>query len=93
MYTVETLPRFDAEFVEILDFIALDSLNRALEFYDKLMEKLYNIPHNPLIYRPRENADKNTRELIFKGYTIPFYIDDEQEKIFILGIFNQNIWK
>jgi hypothetical protein len=36
---------------------------------------------------------EETREVIFKGYTIPIYIDHEKNKIFILGIFNQNIWE
>ena len=47
MLVVETAPRFDKEFIAILDFIALDSVNRALIFYDELMEKLHHIPDNP----------------------------------------------
>ena len=49
------------------------------------------IPHNPYIYRKR-NKDENLRELIYKGYTIPFEIDTTNHKIVILGIFNQNLW-
>jgi toxin ParE1/3/4 len=60
----------------IIEFIALDSVNRALAFYDELILKLQNIIHNPYIYRKRDNSqDEYTRELIFKGYTIPFEID------------------
>lgn len=77
----------------IIEFIALDSVNRALEFYDELILKLQNIIHNPYIYRKRDNSqDEYTRELIFKGYTIPFEIDLKNQKIIILGIFNQNLW-
>ena len=55
--------------------------------------KIKEIPSNPYVYRERKNfKDGKTRELIFKGYTIPFYIDDKNKKIIILGIFNQNIW-
>jgi plasmid stabilization system protein ParE len=93
MYSVETTPRFDEELVEILDFIAIDSVNSALEFYDTLIQKLYNIPNNPLVYRQRKNSNYHTREMIFKGYTIPFYIDEDLNTLFILGIFNQNIWE
>ena len=93
MFSIETTPRFDDELLVILDFIALDSSDRALLFYDELIQKLNNIPHNPFIYRKREGADNNTRELIFKGYTIPIYIQKEEEKILILGIFNQNLWE
>ena len=45
------------------------------------------------MYRKRGAMDDDTRELIFKGYTIPLYIDKEENKIFILGIFNQNLWE
>jgi toxin ParE1/3/4 len=77
----------------IIEFIALDSVNMALAFYDELILKLQNIIHNPYIYRKRDNSqDEYTRELIFKGYTIPFEIDLKNQKIIILGIFNQNLW-
>ncbi|MBN2824679.1 MAG: type II toxin-antitoxin system RelE/ParE family toxin [Campylobacterales bacterium] len=93
MFAVETTSRFDEELIEILDFIAQDSIEVTLNFYDTLMEKLHIIPHNPLIYRQRENSNYHTREMIFKGYTVPFYIDEESSIIFILGIFNQNLWE
>ena len=92
MFSLETTPRFDDELLVILDFIALDSPRRALEFYDTLMIKLNNILENPFMYRKRENME-DTRELIYKGYTIPIYIDEEKKKLFILGIFNQNLWE
>ena len=55
--------------------------------------KIKNIPHSPYSYRKRNNSENSTtRELIFKGYTIPFEIDEKNNKIIILGIFNQNLW-
>jgi len=46
------------------------------------------------MYRQRKIfTDGKTRELIFQGYTVPFYIDDDARKIIVLGIFNQNIWE
>ncbi|OIP53440.1 MAG: hypothetical protein AUK54_08885 [Helicobacteraceae bacterium CG2_30_36_10] len=76
----------------IVEFIALDSVNRALQFYDKIIFKIQNISDNPYAYRKRED-DEDLKELIFKGYTIPFEIDKKKNKIVILGIFNQNAWK
>ena len=65
-----------------------------MAFFDELIVKVKNIPDNPYMYRQRENfKDGKTRELIFKGYTIPFFIDDENNKIIILGVFNQNLWQ
>jgi plasmid stabilization system protein ParE len=83
--------RFEYELETIVDFIALDSPVRALKFFHELDSKIQNIPHNPYAYRKR-NKDENLRELIFKGYTIPFEIDTTNHKIVILGIFNQNLW-
>jgi plasmid stabilization system protein ParE len=93
MFSIETSPRFDEELLVILDFIALDSINSALKFHDELIERLNSITDNPLACRQREGMSEETREVIFKGYTIPIYIDHEKNKIFILGIFNQNIWE
>ena len=90
---LEQSPRFEEEFEIIVDFIALDSVNRALEFYDELIFKIKKISHSPYSYRKKNNSESpTTRELIFKGYTIPFEIDQKNNKIIILGIFNQNLW-
>jgi len=69
----------------------LDSPLRALKFFNDINSKIQNIPHSPYAYR-KKAKDENLRELIFKGYTIPFEIDTINQKIIILGIFNQNIW-
>ena len=91
---IEQTARFEEELNIIVNFIALDSPRRALEFFDKLISKIKEIPQNPYIYRKRlSSKDENIRELIYKGYTVPFFIDKEAHKIIILGIFNQNIWE
>ena len=94
MLILEQSDRFKEELEIIVNFIALDSVNRALEFFDNIIAKINNIPDNPYIYRKRISTnDENIRELIFKGYTVPFYIDKTDNKIIILGIFNQNLWE
>ena len=93
MFKIDTTPRFDDELLTVLDFIAEDSINSTLEFHDELIEKLHNTPDNPFLYRKRENMNEYIRELIYKGYTIPLYIDEEKKTIFVLGIFNQNLWE
>jgi len=92
MYTVETTSRFDDELQAILDFIAIGSPYHALKFFDHIMEALSNIPDNPYQYRQRAD-DPAVRELITKGYTIPLFIDESRQTIFVLGIFNQNFWE
>ena len=91
---IEKSPRFKDELEVVVDFIAKDSINRAIAFYDELLLKINQIPNNPYIYRKRLKLnDDNVRELIMKGYTIPFEIDRTNNKIIILGIFNQNLWQ
>lgn len=75
-----------------MEFISLDSPNRALDFFDDIYKKIKNITYNPYAYR-KKGDDENLRELIYKGYTIPFEIDKPHNKIIILGIFNQNLWE
>ena len=77
---IEKSDRFKSELKDILDFIALDSVNQALKFYDELILKVLDIPSYPYSYRKRFYNDEKIRELIFKGYTIPFEIDKERNK-------------
>jgi hypothetical protein len=45
-------------------------------------------------YKNRKSTkinDDNIRELVFKTYVVPYKI--EQNEIWILGIFNQNLWE
>ena len=91
---LEKSDRFRDEFEVIIDFIALDSVNRALTFYDEIIAKINKITDNPYLHRKRPSLnDDNVRELIYKGYTVPFEIDTKNNKIIILGIFNQNLWQ
>lgn len=90
---LEQSTRFSEELETILGYIALDSPSRALNFYHEFILKIKEIPNRPNSYRQRINfKNGNVRELIFKGYTVPFFIDVEKDKIIILGIFNQNMW-
>ena len=91
---LEKSDRFKEEFEVIVDFIALDSINRALIFYDEIIAKINKITENPYLHRKRPSLnDDNVRELIYKGYTVPFEIDTKNNKIIVLGIFNQNLWQ
>jgi len=91
---LEKSDRFKDELEVIIDFIALDSVNRALTFYDEIIAKINKITDNPYLHRKRPSLnDDNVRELIYKGYTVPFEIDTKNNQIIILGIFNQNLWQ
>lgn len=83
---------FWVSFDEILDFIALDSTERALKFKAEILEQIKKIPAMPLSYRknPRLN-NQNVRDLIYKGYIITFSI--EIDVIKIVEIYKSNMPK
>ena len=85
-------PRFEDELYGIADFIALDNQARSDLFVDKIESMCHNLVDMP--YRCRKSMkfdDENIRELIFKGYIIPYHIKNDQ--IIILGIYKENIWQ
>jgi plasmid stabilization system protein ParE len=80
-------PRFEREALMVYEFIAKDKRKAAKEFLGKVRAHIETLPDNP--HKGRLNNDGN-RELIHKGYSIPYLIDGEN--IVVLGIFNQNEW-
>jgi len=70
---------------EILDYIAKDSVIRAEKFYIQLENKIKFLPFMPKMNRKSIYFnDKTIRDLIFKGYVLPYKIT--KNKIIILGI-------
>ncbi len=83
---IEYDDKFALKMSEIWHFIALDSQNRANLFMNELRQHIEDIPNFPYKFRKSKWFDnKNIRDLIFKGYTIPYYV--QRDKIVILDIF------
>lgn len=85
--------RFADNLYTILDFIAADSLSRALKFDDELNKEIHSLLNNP--YRCRKSIhfnDENVRDLIFMGYVVPYLVDKGRDEILVLGIVNRNLW-
>lgn len=79
---------FTQNLKNILKFIAKDSKNRAFDFNNQLFYHINKLPYMPLKCRKSYYYhNENVRDLVFKGYTIPYLIDNEFEKIVILDIF------
>ena len=74
---------------KIIMFIAQDSSQRATKFTDDLIVKISDIPNRPYSFRknPKLNR-KDTRDLVFKGYTVPFRVSKDAIKM--LAIFKRN---
>ncbi|SUW97475.1 plasmid stabilization system protein [Campylobacter jejuni subsp. doylei] len=78
---------------KIADFISLDSIKQANLFLDNLEKSIENIPFMPYKNRKSLSFDnENIRDLIFKGYVIPYLIDKSKNEILILGIYKNNLW-
>ena len=72
----------------ILSFIAKDSRNRALRFKSQLDNKINNLVNFPHKFQQSKNHfDENVRDMVFKGYTITYLIEDEKDRISILDIY------
>jgi len=66
-----------------VDFIAMDNPARARKFKNEIVNKLKSITQNPYQFRKSIYFDnKNIRDLIFKGYTIVFRINEETIEVF-----------
>jgi len=66
-----------------LDFIASDSPANTRRFKNNLFRKIKAIPSNP--YKHRKSIyfdDQNIRDLIFRGYTIVFRINNQTIEVF-----------
>ncbi len=83
--------RFKDELKNIYDFIARDNIQKAKQFVDELIEKLEDIEDMPFKCRKSYKFDdENIRDMIFKSYVVPYFIDDNN--IYILGIYKNNEW-
>lgn len=84
--------KFEKRTDEIVSFIWKDSPANAVKFYDGLLEAIEKITFMP--YKHRKSTAFNNqqiRDLIFKNYVIPFYIDEENNSIEILSIYGRNL--
>lgn len=84
---IRRIGRFEYELGEIIDYIAKDKKSAAKAFNRKLQSAIETLIDHP---NKGRLSDDGNRELIHKGYTVPYLIDGDN--IVILGIFNQNKW-
>jgi plasmid stabilization system protein ParE len=73
---------------KILRFILNNHPKNAKKFEKKLDKVINNLSTFPYKYRKSYYYhDEDIRDLIFKGFTIPYLIDEENSKIIVLDIF------
>ncbi len=82
---------FENNFEIIFRHISKDKMSASKNFKKELFKYIKNIPSFP--YKCRKSIyfeDENIRDMIFKGYTIVYKVDTQENSINIADIFNQN---
>jgi len=82
MVKIEWSSSAENDLMEIIDYIAQDSVEYALSFYELVHEKIKNLEEFPKIGRkiPKMN-DPRIRELILKNFHIIYRILDKKIQI------------
>lgn len=79
--------KFNFQFKKILHFIALGNKSNAKNFKNELIKKVNDLVNMPFKFRKSIYfEDESIRDLIFKGYTIVYKVDELQKIITIIGI-------
>jgi len=79
-------PSFNDKLLLILKYIAINNPANAKKYKKDLDKKIYALVNMPFKNRQSTHYDDySTRDLIFKGYTVPYIIDDDV--IIIIDIF------
>jgi len=83
---------FRKNHLKIIEYIAQDSKQKAKNFNSMLLNQINKLSNMPFKFRKSHYYnDDNIRDLIFKGYTIPYLIDQNSNQIVILDIFKWSI--
>ncbi len=84
--------RFRKELRTIALYIREESPQNAVRFVELLKARIDTFVHSP--YRYRRSIyfdDEQMRDMVYKGYTVVYEIDEEKGRIVLLGIFNRNL--
>ena len=72
---------------DILSYIAQDKKSAAIKFNSDLNKKMKDLKDFPFMYHKSYYfEDEYIRDLIHKGYSIPYKVDTENKIISIIGI-------
>ena len=86
MKIVETQEYIDT-LLGILEFIVKDKKSIAILFNKRLRSKIKALKDFPFMYRKSIYFDDdNIRDLIYKGYVIPYKVDIKNDTLYIIGI-------
>ena len=72
---------------DLIKFISLDSKSRAVSFKNEIDKQINSLVDMP--YKCRKSIyfnDDTKRDLIYKGYTIVYKVDEDKDTITIIGM-------
>ena len=88
---IKRSPRYNNNLFKILDYIAQDNVSASENFLNELDKLINNLPNFPFKYRKSVYFDnKDIRDLIYKGYTIIYRVNESKNSIDIIRIFHKN---
>jgi len=91
--TLHKSESFARKLSDILTFISKDSKANAKNFKNELQESLGSIPYMPYKYRKSIYfEDDNIRDFIFKGYCIPYHVDEKSDQVILLSMIKWNLF-
>lgn len=76
---------------EVTNFIKKDKKSAAINFAKELRKNIRGLNNYPFKFRKSVYFnDENIRDMIYKGYTLTYEVNIQNDTIEILDIFNQN---
>ena len=88
-YNIIIEPTAFKDLQDIYEYISKnDSSSKAKKFVNEIKKQIYSLEQMPMrCRRSYYDESDNTRDLIYKGYTVTFNIVDST--IFVLSVFRQ----
>jgi len=84
--------QFKDELRAIAFYIKQDKLAASIDFVEQLKQKITFLVDFPYQYKKSIYFDNDEiRDMVYKGYTIIYEINSEENSLELLSIFNQNL--
>ena len=83
--------RYKNNLFQILNYIAQDKFSASENFLNELDKLINNLPNFPFKFRKSEYFDdENIRDMVYKGYTVIYKVNEVKSTVDIIRIFNKN---
>jgi len=84
--------QFKDELKVIAFYIKKDKLSASIAFVKNLKKNIKYLIDFPYQYKKSSYFENdNIRDMVYKGYTIVYEINTEEDTLVLLSIFNQNL--